>query len=219
MRLVLCDDHRLLVTALASALDGLGYTIEAVVLTPEDAVHAVALHEPDVLLIDLGFPEGSGLDAARDVGVSHPRTRVVVLTGDDSPEALSAALEIGVAGYVRKAQRVEVIAAALDQAASGELAVDRELLRGLRDGRTAAPRQRTSLDMLTHRERQVLHLLVRGTETQEMVGELGVSASTVRTHIQSIFVKLDVHSRLQVVSMLDRSGLLNTVEESHAPEE
>lgn len=216
MRLVLCDDHRLLAMALASALDGLGYTIEAVVLTPGDAVRAVALHEPDVLLIDLGFPEGSGLDAARDVGATHPRTHVVVLTGDDSPEALSGALEIGVAGYVRKAQRVEVIAAALDQAASGELAVDRELLRGLRDGRTTAPRQRTSLDMLTDRERQVLRLLVRGTETQEMVGELGVSASTVRTHIQSIFVKLDVHSRLQVVSMLDRSGLLGTVEESHA---
>ena len=67
MRIVICDDHHLLVQAMATALGDLGYTVEAAVSTPEDGIRAVALHDPDVLLVDVTFPTGSGLDAARAV--------------------------------------------------------------------------------------------------------------------------------------------------------
>ena len=67
MRLVICDDHQLLLEALATALAGHGMTIEATVDSPLEAVRAVALNDPDILLTDLSFPEGSGLDAAREV--------------------------------------------------------------------------------------------------------------------------------------------------------
>lgn len=215
MRLVVCDDHDLLVQALATALGNLGYTIEAAVTTPDDAVRAVAMHDPDVLLVDVSFPVGSGLDAARQVVAHHPRTRVVMLTGSEAPETLSEALEIGVAGYVRKAQRVEAIAEMIERAASGRLAVDRELLGGLRDNGTSA-RRRTPIEDLTPRERRVLQLLLDGSSTAEMVRELGVSSSTVRTHVQSIFVKLGVHSRLQAVAVLGRYGLIDATDGSCA---
>ncbi len=215
MRLVLCDDHDLLVQALATALANLGYTIEAAVTTPEDAVRAVAMHDPDVLLVDLNFPVGSGLDAAAEVVEHHPRTRVVMLTGSESPEMLSAALRLGVAGYVRKAQRVETIAEMIERAVAGRLAVDRELLGGLRD-RESAARRRTPVEDLTPSERRVLQLLVAGRSTSEMVRHLGVSSSTVRTHVQSIFVKLGVHSRLQAVALLGRYGLLDATDGSCA---
>lgn len=208
MRIVICDDHRLLLEALATALAGQGYIVEAATTTPDEAVRAVALHDPDLLLIDVMFPVGSGLDAARQVLAQHPRTKVVMITGTESVEPLVAALEMGVSGYTRKDQRVEAIARVLDLAARGELAIDRELLRGVRSTTMSVPQRRTALDDLTPRERHVLGLLVNGMSTKEIVQRLGVSQSTVRTHVQNIFSKLGVHSRLQAVAALATDGSL-----------
>jgi two-component system nitrate/nitrite response regulator NarL len=199
MRLVICDDHHLLVQAMATALGDLGYTVEAAVATPEDGIRAVALHDPDVLLVDVAFPTGSGLDTARAVLTQHPRTKVVMLTGGDSPETLRTALDIGVHGFIRKAQRIEEIAAALDRVAAGQTVVDQKLLHG---SRSMPP---------VPREQHVLQLLVDGCSTNEIVAHMNVTPSTVRTHVQSIFVKMGVHSRLQAVAMLSREGLLDRV--------
>jgi two-component system nitrate/nitrite response regulator NarL len=198
MRIVICDDHLLLLEALATALAAHGFVIEAAVTTPEDAVRAVAFHDPDLLLLDLMFPTGEGLDAARRVGVEHPRTKVVMITGTDSVQPLTEALKTGVAGYVHKNQPVKEIAAALRVAAQGELAVNGALLRRLRSTAPAAPRQ--PLDELTPRERQILHFLENGMDTDEIVERLGLRRSTVRTHVSSILSKLGVHSRVQAVA-------------------
>jgi DNA-binding NarL/FixJ family response regulator len=216
MKVVICDDHHLLVQAMATALADLGYLVEAAVTTPSDAVRAVALYDPDVLLLDVAFPAGSGLDAARQVIAEHPRTRVLMLTGSDSPETQREALDIGVAGYVRKAQRIEAIARALDSVMEGRVVVDQALLNGARVN-GAVPRQRTAVDDLTPREQHVLGLLVHGRSTNEIVEELCVSPSTVRTHVQSIFVKLGVHSRLQAVALLTQQGLLDPMDGFHVP--
>jgi DNA-binding NarL/FixJ family response regulator len=217
MRVVICDDHHLLVQAMATALGGLGYLVEAAVTTPSDAVRAVATYDPDVLLLDLSFPAGSGLDAARQVIAEHPRTRVLVMTGSDSPETQRVALGLGVAGYVRKAQRIEAVTRALESVMDGRVVVDQALLNGDRGNGASVPRQRTGLDDLTPREQDVLSLLVRGRSTNEIVEDLCVSPSTVRTHVQSIFVKLGVHSRLQAVAMLTQQGLLDPLDGFDVP--
>ncbi|HEX5987193.1 MAG TPA: response regulator transcription factor [Nocardioides sp.] len=214
MRIVICDDHQLLVQALATALGELGYVVEAAVGTPEDGVKAVALHDPDVLLVDVAFPVGSGLQTARTVLEQHPRTKVVMLTGGDAPESLRAALDLGVHGYIRKAQRIEDIAAALDKVAAGHQVIDQQLLHGTRSS-PSMPRQRTPIDGLTPREQDVLRLLVDGCSTNEIVERMNVTPSTVRTHVQSIFVKMGVHSRLQAVALLSREGLLDRVGDFH----
>jgi DNA-binding NarL/FixJ family response regulator len=206
MRIVICDDHQLLLESLAAALAQRGITVEAAVLTPADAVRAVILHDPDVLLIDLVFPGASGLDAAREVVARHPRTRVVVLTGSAAPEALVEALRIGVAGYLRKDQEVPEIAAALEAVASGQSALDPALLKQVNRTAAVIPRQRRPHDLLTARERSVAAMLVDGLNTDEIMRRLGVSQSTVRTHVQSILTKLGVHTRLQAVTMLAAQG-------------
>ena len=129
MRIVMCDDNRLLLEALSNALALQGFTVEAATSTPAEAVAAVRLYDPDILLIDLGFEGADGLTAAREVARSHPRTRVVILTGSDDPESLLEAMRIGVAGYVRKDQRLDGIVTALRRAAEGESAIDKTLLR------------------------------------------------------------------------------------------
>lgn len=203
MRIVICDDHQLLLEALATALALHGLTVEAAVATPAEAIRAVASNDPDLLLIDVNFPTGSGLEAARTVIAHHPRTTVVMMTGDDDFEPLQQALAMGVTGYLAKDQPVDAIARALELAGRGGTPIDAAMLRRARRPAARVPRQRTPVDDLTARERHILHLLVEGMSTSEMVRALGVSQSTVRTHVQNIFAKLGVHTRLQAVAFLD----------------
>jgi two-component system, NarL family, nitrate/nitrite response regulator NarL len=202
MRIVICDDHWLLLEALSTALATHGFVVEAATTTPAAAVRAVALHDPDLLLTDVTFPEGDGLDAARSVIEHHPRTKVVMITASDAMEPLLEALEIGVHGYVRKDQKIANIARVLEQAARGEVAVDQGLLRRLTRGNSRTARVRTPIDGLTPRERHVLGLLVEGLSTSDIVAALDITHSTARTHVQSILSKLGVHSRVQAVAML-----------------
>jgi DNA-binding NarL/FixJ family response regulator len=201
MRLVICDDHQLLLEALATALAGHGMTIEATVDSPLEAVRAVALNDPDILLTDLSFPKGSGLDAAREVIAHHPRTRVVVLTGSEQPEPLMEALEIGVSGYLAKDRPIDALARSLEDVARGGTAIDRNILRLAPSSRVSA-RARRPLDTLTATESRVMDLMAKGLCTADIVHSLGVTQSTVRTHVQNIFTKLGVHSRLQAVAVL-----------------
>ncbi len=216
MRIVICDDHQLLLEALATALASRGYTVEAVVTTPIDAVQAVALHDPDVLLLDVMFPGAQGLWAAREVIAEHRRTKVVMITGSEAFEPLVEALEIGVAGYTRKHQPISEIATIIEAAHRGEPAVDPGLLRRLKNPPTRIPRQRLAVDALTLRERQVAELLASGLDTDQIVRRLGVSQSTVRTHVQNILSKLGVHSRLQAVAKLSGEDAFLSVGVPHA---
>lgn len=217
MRIVICDDHQLLLEALATALAARGFVVEAVVTTPVEAVEAVALHEPDVLLLDVMFPSAQGLWAARQVVAQYPRTKVVMITGSDAPEPLMEALEIGVAGYTGKGQPIPQIAATLEAAHEGKFAVEPSMLRQLRRCGTV-PRQASPpvASALTPRERHVADLLVSGLDTDQIVRRLGVSQSTVRTHVQSILSKLGVHSRLQAVAKLSSDGSFMLNGEAHA---
>lgn len=216
MRLVICDDHQLLLEALATALAGQGYAIEALATTPLDAVKAVSAHDPDVLLLDVMFPRAHGLSAARRVVSDHPRTKVVMITGSDAFEPLVEALEIGVAGYIRKDQPVAGIAAAVASAADGRPCIDGALLRMLRHGPARVAQQRAPSEMLTSRERNVAELLAVGLSTNQIVHRLGVSHSTVRTHVQNILLKLGVHTRLQAVAKLSADERFTKMSTQHA---
>ncbi len=208
MRIVIADDHHLLLEALATALALHGYTVEAAVDSPSEAVRAVAANDPDLLLIDVNFPAGSGIEAAREVLTRHPRTKVVIMTGEDDPEPLRQALALGVSGYLAKDRPVSAIAKALALVARGETPIDDTLLRRARRP-VNVPQQRSPVDDLTGRERHVLELLLEGRSTHDMVQALGVSQSTVRTHVQNIFAKLGVHTRLQAVALITQQSARN----------
>jgi DNA-binding NarL/FixJ family response regulator len=203
MRIVICDDHQLLLQALATALAGRGYVVEAAVESPVEAARAVALNDPDLLLIDLCFPVGSGLDAAREIMANHPRTKVVLMTGSDQPEPLREALAIGVSGYVAKDRSIDALALALEEVARGGTAIDRDLLRTAPTSQASATRRRRPLDTLTAMESHVLDQMAKGMSTGDIVHSLGITQSTVRTHVQNIFSKLGVHTRLQAVALLN----------------
>jgi two-component system, NarL family, nitrate/nitrite response regulator NarL len=204
MRLILCDDHLVLAEALAAALAGRGHQVLAVTSTPDTAVEAVRTLEPDICLLDLSFHgRRSGLDAARAISGLHVHTKVVVLSGISDPDALCEAVELPIAGFIRKDQNVDEIARALDVIAAGGILIAPALRRSA-PSRRPKPRPPDPMDELTAREREVVGRIVNGESTKHMAEAMHITPDTVRSYVKSILAKLGVHSRLQVAAMASR---------------
>lgn len=205
MRLILCDDHVMLAEALAAALAGRGHEVLAVTSTPAAAVTAVRSHEPDICLLDLLFHgEQSGLDAARAIHGLRNHTKVVLLSAVSDPDTLCAAVELPVAGFIRKDQNVDEIARALDRIAAGDVLITPGL-RHTAANRRGKPRPPDPMDELTAREREVVERIVNGESTRHMAAAMNIRPDTVRSYVKNILAKLGVHSRLQVAAIASRS--------------
>jgi two-component system, NarL family, nitrate/nitrite response regulator NarL len=213
MRLVLCDDQKLLCDALTAALEQHDHEVVAVATTASAGVAAVAEHDPDVCLLDLCFPDAeNGLDAARAIAEHHPSTKVLVLSGVGDPQKLSEAVGIGVAGFIPKDQTPAEIANALDVIAAGGTVFDMGLCRGATHCPTGAhPTERLmrSLENLTPREREILTRIVDGQSTKQMARAMRITTGTAVTHVNHVLTKLGVHSRLQAAALASREGLLD----------
>jgi two-component system, NarL family, nitrate/nitrite response regulator NarL len=208
MRLVLCDDHRILCDALAAALGQRDHQILAVTTTAAAGVTAVAVHNPDVCLLDLSFPDPeNGLDAARTIAQHHPGTKVLILSGVADAQMLSEAMSIGVAGFVPKDQNVDQIAAALDVIAAGGAVFDAGLDRGVHPRRPA--RHSSPLDRLAPRESEILTRIVDGQSTKQMARAMNITTGTVSMYVRNVLTKLGVHSRLQAAALASQEGPLN----------
>ena len=205
MRLVLCDGNRILCEALASMLQARGHPVLAIATTAGDSVAAVAANRPDACLLDLRFPDGSGLDAARAIRRCVPETKIVVFSRSTDPAMVSEAKKIGVAGFVRKDQQPETITRALDAISAGKMALNPGSPRSPGRRTTVSPEQER-LGKLTPRERQVLHRIVAGQSTEQMAREMDVAMSTLRSHIGSVLGKLGAHSQVQAAAIASRGS-------------
>lgn len=204
MRLVLCDDNRILCEALASILDAHGHRVLAITTCAADGIEAVSAHRPDVCMLDLRLPDGSGLDAARAMRRCQPDTKIVVLSGFTDPAAVSEAKRMGVAGFLRKDKRPDFIESALETVCAGGTAFDAEFSRQP-SRRTAGRSRENPLGALTPRETEVLRRIVAGQSTRQMASEMDVAVSTLRGYVKSILAKLGAHSRLQAAAIASGS--------------
>lgn len=209
MRLVLCDDNRMLCEALAILLQARGHRILAIATDAAEGISAVATCQPDACLLDLRLPDRSGLDAARTMLRCQPETKIVVLSCLTDPEVLSEAKKIGVVGFLGKDQRPDSIADALDVVAAGGVAFDPKVSRKPSRRAVAQPRE-SPLGTLTPRETEVLQRIVAGQSTEGMAREMGVAISTLRSYIKSILAKLGAHSRLQAAAIARRASDADT---------
>jgi two-component system, NarL family, nitrate/nitrite response regulator NarL len=225
MRLVLCDKNRILCEALGAAMEARGHQVAAITTTAAAGVAAASEFRPDVVLLDLSFPDrvtangataeatleaGAdpvGIGAVRAIRREHPGTAVLVLSSMADPAAWSAALDIGVAGLLRKDQCVDAIADALDVIAAGGVVLDQRLTR--QSNRHPA-RQRTSgLYVLTPREKEVLRRIVAGQSTGQMACEMNIATSTLRTYVKNVLSKIGAHTRLQAAALASQGDLQN----------
>jgi DNA-binding NarL/FixJ family response regulator len=210
---VIADDQTLVREGLATLL-GLLPDVEVVgtAADGEDAVGLVADRDPDIVLMDLRMPRCDGVEATRRIRERHPRTQVVVLTTYADDESILSAIQAGARGYLTKDSGAKEIQQAIETVRAGdallEPSIQGRLLKALagRSGETAA-RDRGGPDELTPREVEVLRLIAKGHNNQEIARLLFVSEATVKTHINNLFSKIDVRDRAQAVTYAYRHGL------------
>ncbi len=161
---------------------------------------------PDVVLLDHRLPDGDGVGAIADLHRIRPSAKIVVLTASASDRVLVAAMEAGAAGYIAKTQRLDEVIAGVRAAAQGESVVSAKLLRRLLPRlQRRGPAGGTEL---TEREREILDLLAKGMSNADIAGQLTISVHTVRNHVANLSAKLGAHSKLEVLSIAVREGLV-----------
>ena len=183
--------------------------------TVRDAIALAKTLQPDVILLDVHMPDGSGVDAAAAIKQDRPQTQVVILTSDEEESVLRAAVQAGVTGYLSKHESAAQVIQAVRSAAGGEALIApymlARLLRGMRQSEAPAP-----TTPLTPRELAVLQELALGHDNHAVATILRMSPNTVRTHVQNILSKLEVHSKLEAVSRAIREGWIRIPQEPAA---
>ena len=206
MKILLCDDHVLLAEAMESLLRAAGHQV-LVTRRPDDALAVLGTERPDVCVLDLGFPDGDGIDVLSKVRETSPETKVLMLSATRDPDLVRTALDLGASGYMCKDVGVVEVIRAVERVQQGDIMLDPTVVKAL----AQRPRVKTDdiewlLSFLTRREREVLRRIVLGQSTEEMARDMQVSRSTARTHVQNVLQKLGVHSRLQAVAAVSRRG-------------
>lgn len=183
------------------------FSVVASVGTASDAMTALAGGlEFEVAIVDLGLPDGSGLDVIREIRRTRPTATPLVFTVFDDPERVFGALQAGARGYLLKDVPPTRMLQALRDAADGGAPLSPAVARQIVD--SFSPPRRSG-DELTRREREVLVCLVRGDTYDEAATALGVTLSTVQSHVRTVYSKLEVTSKAGATREAIRRGLVS----------
>jgi len=184
-----------------------------------DAREALALLEelqPDVVLLDLGLPDRSGIEVTRDIVARRPGTEVLVWTIFDEEEKVLEAIRAGASGYLLKGMQASQLAEAIREVKAGGSVIQPQLARRLlrrfqprEPAETRGVAEPQGNRTLSAREREILSLLARGLSNAEVARVLNVSRATVRTHLEHIYAKLEVTNRTEAVTEGIRQGLID----------
>ncbi|MGC9668398.1 response regulator [Planosporangium sp. 12N6] len=211
-RVLIIEDHQVVAEGLAVLL-GEHPQLEVVGVAGSVAeVQRMSGSEPvDVAVADYWLPDGTGVDATAALREFWPEVAVVFLSADDSDESMLAALEAGASGYLVKSAGGADVAEAVRRSAEGEILVPaRQLASLLARRREQAQRQAErsrQLESLTPRERQILGLMAEGMDNRDIARQLGVSYTTVRSHVRHLLSKMSAHSKLEAVVKAAEWGL------------
>jgi DNA-binding NarL/FixJ family response regulator len=209
-RVVLVDDHSLVRSGVRSELgDRLDIVGEAADIA--EAVECIVRTNPDVVLLDVHLPSGTGDLVIRAVHARQPKPRFLALSVSDSPDDVIRVIRAGARGYVTKSISSEDLADAVERVAAGDAVFSPRLagfvLDAFASGAPVAP-DPEELDVLTPREREVLRLIARGYTYREAAGELYLSVRTIETHVSAVLRKLQLSNRRELARWATERRLL-----------
>ena len=193
--------------AIRVAIEDRGLSVTRVATTGAEAIAEVDRSMPDVILMDIGLPDQSGLLAGRTILERHPDAKIIALTALSDRSTVDQALRIGFAGYLTKDTPVAGFVNAVRSAIDGHVVVPHRLGPARRRSQAEAEIDLMA-SQLSPRELEVLALLVQGANGRTVASTLNISLNTVRTHVQSILTKLQVHSRLEAATFAVRHGIV-----------
>jgi two-component system response regulator NreC len=212
IRVVIIDDHQLFRDGLKSIFS----TEEDIELVGEAADATVGLEIvrktlPDVLLLDISVPGVSGLEICRQIAMSHPEIRIIILTMHKNDAYVKSAFSTGAMGYVLKHSAVDELTTAIRSVKSGKKYISSELTEGILHEYVTKTEEDTKANLvseLTERENEIVRLIVQGWNTNKIADALHISPATVKTHRAQIMRKLGIHKNIELVKYAVKKGII-----------
>ena len=210
IRLVIADDHPLILGALEILFRAEeDFEVVATCTDGAQALQAVRLHRPDILVLDLRMPGKSGLDVLREIAGERPPTRTVLLTATIEDEEMMEAMRLGVGGVVLKEMVPASVVLCVRKVHAGELWLEkRSAARALDKLVRRESAAREVAGILTTRELEIVRMLCRGLRNKEIASQLTISEHTVKVHLRNIYAKLEVDGRLALLRFAEDKRLL-----------
>jgi two-component system response regulator DevR len=204
VRIVICDDHELVRCGLRSLLEDVpGLEVVGEAGDADEALRAVDVERPDVVVMDVRLPTRSGIEACREIRSAHPETYVVMLTSFADEDALTSSIMAGASGYVLKQVRGADLVGAIHQVAGGRSLLDPGLtarvLHRVRERSLAS-----GVEELTAQERRVLDMVGEGLTNRQIAGHMGLAEKTVKNYVSNILGKLGLARRTQAAAYVAR---------------
>ena len=214
VRVLLAEDHLLVragIRALLSAFADMEVVGE--VTSGIEAVEAVAVLAPDVVLLDISMHGMNGLEAARRIASDHPATRVIMVSMHASEDYVARSLRAGAQGYLTKASAAQELERALRAVMAGEQYIDSHISRAALEAyMRRLGDDENEKDVLTARQREILQLIAESLGTKEIAYRLGVSTKTVETHRKQLMDRLNIHDVAGLVRYAIRTGVVSSDE-------
>jgi DNA-binding NarL/FixJ family response regulator len=211
-RVLLVDDHEIYRAGLRGLLEEAGIDIVGEAASGEGALALVEEKHPNVVIMDLNMPGMGGIEAARQIATLAPLTRVIMLTVSSAAPDITDAVLAGACGYLLKSATTQEIVGGITAASRGDAllspSVAAKLLERVREAPVRPNIPDPASASLTDRELEVLRLLSSGMDNAEIGRTLFISPSTVKNHISSILLKLQIENRIQAAVYAVRSGLV-----------
>jgi DNA-binding NarL/FixJ family response regulator len=210
LRLLVVDDHEVVREGLVALLERRpAFTVVAGVGTAAEAIEAARTYLPDVVIMDVRLPDGSGIEATREIRAENPAIKVIMLTSYPDEEAVFAAIVAGASGYLLKQIRGRDLIGALEAVGRGESLLDPAVteqvlarIRGIAHGT-----YRDELAQLTRQEQTILLLVAEGQTNKEIAAKVFLSDKTVKNYVSSILAKLNLQRRAQAAAFVARHRL------------
>lgn len=210
IRLVLADDHPLILNALEDLFSTeKEFQVLARCTDGIDTLQAVHKYQPDILVLDIGMPGKNGLDVARELQNGRVPTRIVLLTAELDEGELLDAIRLGVQGIVLKEMAPQMLLKCIRKVHAGEQWIE---LRSAKQAFEKLLRRETGMQevasVLTPQEMKIVRMVASGLRNKEIAHKLCISEGTVKVHLHNIYEKLDVDSRLALLRYAQEKGLV-----------
>jgi two-component system, NarL family, response regulator DevR len=203
--LIVVDDHEVVRQGLVALLDRrAGFQVVAEAGTAAEAVEQARRFRPNLVVMDVRLPDGSGIEACRDIRSELPDTRVVMLTSYPDEDAVLAAIVAGASGYLLKQVRARDLVAALETVAAGGSLLDPAVTGKVLERMRRIATDDDELAALTQQERKILALVAEGKTNKEIAADVFLSDKTVKNYVSSILAKLNLERRAQAAAYVAR---------------
>ena len=205
-RILICDDHEIVREGLRGLLGRQAdMTVVGEAGTVADAVDAAARHKPDVVIMDIRLPDGSGVEACRAIREARPETKVIMLTSYADDDAVFASIIAGASGYLLKQTRGQAVVDAITAVAAGRSLLDPDVTGKVLERVRASRGEDPAIASLTEQERKVLAGLAEGKTNREIGETLFLSEKTVKNYVSRILDKLGLSRRAEAAAYMAKN--------------